>query len=356
MTAQSTIMSLKKNALQLRRNLLEMVGVGKVGHLGGSSSLAEIVAALYFHKMKVNKNNPKDENRDRFLLSKGHAVLIQYAALAELGYFPRTEFAKVKTLAGSLQGHPDMKTPGIEAVTGSLGQGLSVGVGMALALRLDKKPCRVYVVMGDGELSEGQLWEAAMSAWKFKVDNLTGIVDCNKLQATGPTAEIFEIPDIEKKWKAFGWNVIRINGHKMEEIVDALDRAEKVKGVPTVIIANTVKGKGFSFAEGKAAFHNGSLTEEQFKQAQADLDAAAAAIEKQAAKKPAAKKAPAVKQAVKKPAAAKPAGKKPAAKKPAAEKPVKRPAAKKPAAAKPAGKKPAAKKPAAKKTTAKKRG
>jgi transketolase len=329
MSDKSTITSLKKTALQLRRNLLEMIGVGKVGHLGGSSSLAEIVAALYFHKMKVNKDNPKDENRDRFLLSKGHAVLIQYAALAELGYFPKSEFAKVKTLAGALQGHPDMKTPGIEAVTGSLGQGLSVGVGMALALRLDKKPNRVYVIMGDGELSEGQLWEAAMSAWKFKVDNLTGIIDCNKLQATGPTCEIFEIPDIEKKWKAFGWNVIKINGHKMEEVVDALDKATKTKGVPTVIIANTVKGKGFSFAEGKAAFHNGSLTEEQFKQAQADLDAAAAAIEKEAAKKPAVKKAAAVK-----PAAKKPAGKQPADKKPAAMAAAKKPAPKKTAAKK----------------------
>jgi transketolase len=280
MTSQSTITSLGKTAVQLRRNLLEMVGVGKVGHLGGSSSLAEIVAALYFHKMKVNKDNPGDENRDRFLLSKGHAVLIQYAALGELGFFSRSEFAKVKSLAGNLQGHPDMKTPGIEAVTGSLGQGLSIAVGMALALRLDKKTNRVYVVMGDGELSEGQLWEAAMAAWKFKVDNLTGIVDCNKLQATGPTCEIFEIPDIAKKWEAFGWNVLQIDGHNMREIVDALDKAETVKGVPTVIVANTVKGKGFSFAENVAAFHNGSLTEDQFKQAQADLDAAAAAIDK----------------------------------------------------------------------------
>ncbi|MDR1315774.1 MAG: transketolase [Spirochaetales bacterium] len=338
MTDTGTITSLKKTALQLRRNLLEMLGVGKVGHLGGSSSLAEIVAALYFHKMKVNRNNPKDENRDRFLLSKGHAVLIQYAALAELGYFPKSEFAKVKSLAGTLQGHPDMKIPGIEAVTGSLGQGLSIGVGMALALRLDKKPNRVYVIMGDGELSEGQLWEAAMAAWKFKVDNLTGIVDCNKLQATGPTSEIFEIPDIEKKWKAFGWNVIKINGHKMEEIVAALDAAGKVRGVPTVIIANTVKGKGFSFAEGKAAFHNGSLTEEQFRQAQADFDAAALAIEKEAAKS--AVKKPAVKKAAEK----KPAAKKPALKKAAEKKPIKKPVAKKTAVKKPSPKKTAAKK------------
>ena len=170
--------------------------------------------------------------------------------------------------------------------------------------------------MGDGELSEGQLWEAAMAAWKFKVDNLTGIVDCNKLQAMGPTREIFEIPDIEKKWKAFGWNVLRINGHKVEEVVAALDKAAKVKKVPTVIIADTIKGKGFSFAEGNAAFHNGSLTEEQFKQAQKNLDAVAAAI----AAEEAGKKGAVKKTAAKKPAAKKSAAKKPAKKKPAARK------------------------------------
>jgi transketolase len=340
MSAQNTIVSIQKSALQLRRNLLEMVGVGKAGHLGGSSSLAEIVAALYFHKMKVNTANPKDEARDRFLLSKGHAVLIQYAALGELGFFPRSEFGKVKTLAGALQGHPDMKTPGIEAVTGSLGQGLSIAVGMALALRLDKKPNRVYVVMGDGELSEGQLWEAAMAAWRFKVDNLVGIVDRNKIQATGPCKEIFDIPDIAKKWQAFGWNVLEINGHDVGQILEALAKAEKKKGVPTVIIANTVKGKGFSFAENNAAFHNGILTEELFKKAEADLAKAQAAIER-AAKKP----------AVKKPAAQKPSEKKPAGKKAAAgakKSAAQKPAEKKPAAQKPGVKKPA-KKPAAKK-------
>lgn len=280
MTAQSTIKTLKKTALQLRFNLLEMVGVGKAGHLGGSSSLAEIVAVLYFHTMKINKANPKDETRDRFLLSKGHAVLIQYAALGELGFFPKSEFGKVKTLAGSLQGHPDMKTPGIEAVTGSLGQGLSIGVGMALTFKLDKKPNRVYVAMGDGELSEGQLWEAAMAAWKFKVDNLVGFVDCNRIQATGPTCEIFDIPDIAKKWAAFGWNVLEIDGHDVGQIIDALDKAGTLKGRPTVIIANTVKGKDFSFAENNAAFHNGILTEELFAKAKAELEARAAELDK----------------------------------------------------------------------------
>jgi transketolase len=280
MIEQSTINSLEKTALQLRYSLLEMVGVGKAGHLGGSSSMAEIISVLYFHKMKINKSNPKDETRDRFLLSKGHAVLIQYAALGELGYFPKSEFKKVKTLGGALQGHPDMSTPGIEAVTGSLGQGLSIGVGLALSFRLNKMPNRVYVAMGDGELSEGQLWEAAMAAWKFKIDNLVGIVDCNKIQATGHCCEIFDIPDIMKKWDAFGWNVIEVDGHNIAELINAFVDAEKVKGKPTVIIAHTIKGKGFSFAENNAAYHNAILTEELFQQGKADLDKLAAKIGK----------------------------------------------------------------------------
>ena len=188
-----------------------MIGVGKAGHLGGSVSLGEIVATLYFHQMRFDPKRITDPNRDRFLLSKGHAVLIQYAALIEHGVIPRAEIKQVKTLAGLLQGHPDMaKTPGMEAVTGSLGQGLSIGVGMALGLRLDQRPSRVYVIMGDGELSEGQLWEAAMAAPRFQVDNLTGIVDRNRIQATGPTKEVFDIPDIEKKWESFGWHVITV--------------------------------------------------------------------------------------------------------------------------------------------------
>ena len=273
MTSPKTIRKLEKIALQLRFDLLEMIGVGKAGHLGGSSSLAEVAASLYFHKMKFDPRNVKDPNRDRFILSKGHAVLIQYAALTELGVIPREELRKVKTLTGVLQGHPDMvMTPGIEAVTGSLGQGLSIGLGMALAFRLDGRPSRVFVVMGDGELSEGQLWEAAMAAAKFKVDNLVGILDRNRVQATGPTKEIFDIPDLAEKWKAFGWHVITIDGHDVKEILKALDAAETVKGKPVLIIADTVKGKDFSFAEHNAAFHNGILTEDLLRQGLADLE------------------------------------------------------------------------------------
>jgi transketolase len=281
MVNNDTVKRLRSMAMQLRADVVEMIGVGKAGHLGGSVSLGEIVATLYFHQMRFDPKRITDPNRDRFLLSKGHAVLIQYAALIELGVIPRAEIKQVKTLAGLLQGHPDMaKTPGMEAVTGSLGQGLSIGVGMALGLRLDQRPSRVYVIMGDGELSEGQLWEAAMAAPRFQVDNLTGIVDRNRVQATGPTKDIFDIPNIEQKWEAFGWHVITVNGHDVAAVIAALEAAEKVKGRPTVIVADTVKGKDISFAENNAAFHNGIMTEEQYRQAMAELEARRAEIER----------------------------------------------------------------------------
>jgi len=281
MVNNDTVKRLRSMAMQLRADVVEMIGVGKAGHLGGSVSLGEIVATLYFHQMRLDPKRITDPNRDRFLLSKGHAVLIQYAALIELGVIPRAEIKQVKTLAGLLQGHPDMaKTPGMEAVTGSLGQGLSIGVGMALGLRLDQRPSRVFVIMGDGELSEGQLWEAAMAAPRFQVDNLTGIVDRNRVQATGPTKDIFDIPNIEQKWEAFGWHVITVNGHDVAAVIAALEAAEQVKGRPTVIVADTVKGKDISFAENNAAFHNGIMTEEQYRQAMAELDARRAEIER----------------------------------------------------------------------------
>jgi transketolase len=278
MASENVITEIKSMALTLRYDLLEMIGVGVAGHLGGSSSLAETVAALYFHKMNFSVAKLKDPDRDRLVLSKGHAALIQYAALCELGCFPREELKRVKTLDGLLQGHPDLTIPGVEAVTGSLGQGLSISLGMALALRLDKSPARVYVIMGDGEQSEGQLWEAAMAAANFKVDNLTAFLDWNKVQATGPTRNIFSIPDLDKKWSAFGWNVISADGHDPAQILEALEKAASVKGRPSIIILDTVKGKGFSFAEGNAAFHNGILTEEVYKQALAELDAAKAGL------------------------------------------------------------------------------
>lgn len=278
MADAKVITEIKSMALKLRYDLLEMIGIGVAGHLGGSSSLAETVAALYFHKMNFSAGKLKDPGRDRLVLSKGHAALIQYAALCEMGCFPREELKRVKTLNGLLQGHPDLTIPGIEAVTGSLGQGLSISLGMALALRLNKSPARVYTVMGDGEQSEGQLWEAAMAAANFKVDNLTAFLDWNKVQATGPTKDIFSIPDLDKKWDAFGWNVISAEGHDPAGILEAIDKAGSVKGKPSIIILNTVKGKGFSFAEGNAAFHNGIMNEELYRQASAELDAAKAGL------------------------------------------------------------------------------
>ncbi|WP_337997026.1 transketolase [Oleispirillum naphthae] len=278
MADQALIKDLEAKAVQLRCNVLEMIGIGKAGHWGGSASLAEAMAVLYFHVMNVDAKAPKAPDRDRLLLSKGHGALIQYAALCELGYFPREEMQRVKSLNGLLQGHPDLSIPGVEAVTGSLGQGLSIGVGMALALRLDKKASRVYVVMGDGEQSEGQLWEAAMAASNFKLDNLTAFLDWNKIQATGRTEDVFKIPDLDKKWASFGWEVFSVDGHDVEKLLAAVDKAKAVKGRPTLVILDTVKGKGVSFAENTPAYHNGTFDEARFTLAMAELEARKAAL------------------------------------------------------------------------------
>ena len=269
---EKLIEGLKKKAQKLRRDVIISMGVGVAGHIGGSNSSADIVAALYFYKMKHDPKNPKWKERDRFLLSKGHVGILQYAALAESGYFPVEDLKHTKEIGSYLQGHPDVqKTPGIEAGTGSLGQGLSIGLGMALGQRLDHLDSRTYVLVGDGEIAEGQIWEAAMAASAFKADNLTAIVDRNRLQANGRTKERFDTGDIMAKFLSFGWHVIEINGHDMREILGALDEAEMVKGVPTAIIANTVKGKGVSFAENVVGYHNGMLTEETYRQALQEL-------------------------------------------------------------------------------------
>ena len=265
--SENELRELRRIAADLRADLIEMIPAGKVGHLGGSSSIMDVTAALYFKHMKVY-DDPKDPRRDRCVFSKGHAVLAQYAAFAELGYVSREDLRKVKTLDGTLQGHPDMDhTPGIEAVTGSLGQGLSVALGMALGLRLDGSDSRVYCIVGDGELDEGQIWEAAMAGAAHKADNLTAIIDRNGVQATDTVANVLPNGQIREKWEAFGWNAIEIDGHDMDAILNALDEAKACKGRPTAIIANTVKGKGFPFAEGKAAYHNAALTEEEYQQA-----------------------------------------------------------------------------------------
>lgn len=263
------IRNLEAKTKTLRRDVILSIGQGKFGHLGGSYSAAEIVAALYFYKMKLDPKNPKKPDRDRFLLSKGHVAILQYSALAELGFFPKGELENTKNIGSMLQGHPDLlKTPGIEASTGSLGQGLSIGLGMALGLRLDKIKAKVYVLMGDGEQAEGQIWEAAMAAGIFKADNLVAILDRNKVQAMGRTADRFPIDKFREKWSAFNWRVIEIDGHNMAEVVSALDQADEPCGQPTVIISDTVKGKGFIPAEeNEAGFHNVLMTEDLYRQA-----------------------------------------------------------------------------------------
>ena len=269
---EKLIKILEDKAQKLRRDVVISIGVGVAGHIGGSNSSADIVAALYFHKMRHDPKHPEWRERDRFLLSKGHVGILQYAALAESGYFPVEDLKHTKEIGSYLQGHPDVqKTPGIEAGTGSLGQGLSIGLGMALGLKLDRLDSRTYVLVGDGEIAEGQIWEAAMAASAFKADNLVAIVDRNRLQANGRTKERFDTGDIMAKFLSFGWHVIEINGHDMREILSALDEAETVKGVPTAIIANTVKGKGVSFAENVVGYHNGMLTEETYRQALLEL-------------------------------------------------------------------------------------
>ena len=262
-------------ARKLRQHILEMVGgeSGRGGHLGGSNSAADIVAALYFHKMKVNPERPKDDNRDRFLLSKGHAALVQYAALAERGFFPKEELKNVKAIGAMLQGHPDLTTtPGIEANTGSLGMGLSIGLGIALGMRLDENPHKVYVIIGDGELAEGQIWEAAMAAAHYKMNKIVAIIDHNKLQAMGPTVKRMEIGNLREKFDSFGWHTIEVNGHNIADICAALDTADDVTDKPVMIIADTIKGKGVSYAEGQPPFHNvPSLTPEQYEIAAGEL-------------------------------------------------------------------------------------
>ena len=266
--AKAKAAELEKTAKKLRYDIIKMIGAGKPGHLGGSCSVADIVAVLYFHKMRHDPANPKWAERDRFLLSKGHAALAQYAALAECGYFPMEELETLKELGSILQGHPDMlKTPGIEANTGSLGQGLSMACGMALAGKLDKLDYKVYCILGDGEIAEGQIWEASMTASCYKLDNLVAILDKNGVQAMGPIVERYDTNPHGEKWKAFGWEVMEIDGHDVKQIADALDKADEVKGRPVMIVANTVKGKGVPFAEGKAAFHHGMMTQEQYETA-----------------------------------------------------------------------------------------
>ena len=265
------IESLREKARRIRLGIIDALGIGNRGHLGGSMSCADVVAGLYFYKMRHSPDKRTDPNRDRFIMSKGHSVLTQYAALAEAGYFEKAVLSTTKSLGSILQGHPEHTTPGIEANTGSLGQGLSVGVGMALAGKVDARDYRVYVIVGDGELAEGQIWEAAIAANHYALDNLTVIIDTNGIQAMGKTRDRYDIHNISGRFAAFGWKTFEIDGHDIADVVTALDAASVIKERPSVIIARTIKGKGVSFAENTHNYHNNLLTVEEREKAVASI-------------------------------------------------------------------------------------
>jgi len=259
-----TISELEQKAKEIRRWVIKMLAEAGSGHPGGSLSCADIITAIYFKIMKHRPNDPKWPDRDRFVLSKGHACPTLYAALALSGYFPTSELMRLRKLDSFLQGHTDMlATPGVEMSTGSLGQGLSVAGGMALAGKLDNKNFTVYVVLGDGEIQEGQIWEAAMACAHYKLDNLCAFLDYNTLQIDGPVAEVMGIEPVVDKFKAFGWHTIEIDGHKMEEIIQATNEAKNTNGKPTMVVAHTIKGKGVSFMEGKVGYHGVAPTKEE---------------------------------------------------------------------------------------------
>jgi len=261
-------------AYKIRKHAIDAVYNAASGHPGGSLSIAEIMSVLYFYKMNVNVNNPKNPDRDRFVLSKGHCAPALYGTLAEKGFFPKEDIKTFRQADSYLQGHPDMKgVPGVDMSTGSLGQGICAANGMALAAKLNNKDYRVYAIMGDGELEEGQVWEAAMFAAHYKLDNLTAFVDLNYLQIDGDVREVMNPTPVDKKFEAFNWNVITIDAHDVEAIDNAIETAKTVKGKPTVIICLSTKGKGVSFMENNAAWHGSAPNKEQYEQATGELNA-----------------------------------------------------------------------------------
>lgn len=267
-----TIQMLETKANLIRRHVIKMTFTAQSGHPGGSLSYTDVITALFFKVMNHRPNDPQWEDRDKFVLSKGHAAPAYYAALAESGYFPVEDLLSIRKLGSHLQGHPcRVKTPGVEMSTGSLGQGLSVANGMALAAKLDRKQTRIFCLMGDGELQEGQNWEAAMLASHYKIDNLTAFIDRNKMQIDGPTEQVMSLEPLADKWKAFGWNVLEINGHDMRQILEACEKAKQTTGKPSVIIANTTKGKGVSFMEGAVAFHGKAPNQDEYRIALKEL-------------------------------------------------------------------------------------
>lgn len=282
MADKKRVANLKLQAAKCRQNVLRMVRAGEHGHVGGALSSLDIVTALYFDKMNVDPENPKMEDRDRFLLSAGHKCLAQYAVLAEKGFFDKEVLDTYGKLAAKIPGHPDMhKLPGVEANTGALGHGMSIANGMAMAGKLDGKDYKVYAITGDGELPEGSNWEAAAAAAKFGLDNLVVFVDNNGLQISGDVTKVMDMRPIDEKFKAFGWAVKYIDGNDMNQILDALDSIPEEKGKPTMILCDTVKAKGLSFGENKAGFHFWNATEELLDQAEKEMAELVSKLEKE---------------------------------------------------------------------------
>lgn len=271
---------LSLKAAQVRSLAMDAVFSAASGHIGGSLSVADILTVLYFHTMKVDPEAPQAPDRDRLVLSKGHTTPALYATLALKGYFPVEELKLFRSVEGHYSGHPDMvHVPGVDMSTGSLGQGISAAVGMALAGQMDGKDHRIYAVLGDGEVEEGQVWEAAMAAAKYHLDNLCAVVDVNGLQIDGKTADVMPSEPLDKKFEAFNWNVIQVDGHDIAAVAAAFEAAKKGKGKPTVILARTVKGKGVSFMEGDAGWHGKAPNAEQYEKAHAELEAKIAELE-----------------------------------------------------------------------------
>ena len=270
---ENKLVELSRMSTKIRKEILKMVYQAGSGHPGGSLSITDIMVGLYFSEMRINVSDPKDLNRDRFVLSKGHCAPALYAILKEKGLITQEDTDNLRKINGILQGHPDMKhTPGVDMTTGSLGQGISTAVGMALSGKLDNRDYRVYTILGDGEIEEGQVWEAAMSAAHYKLDNLCVIVDNNNLQIDGAISDVMNSYPIDEKFKAFGFNVIQIDGHNFEEILNAFDNAKIYKGKPSLILAKTIKGKGVSFMENDAGWHGKAPNQEQYEQAIKELD------------------------------------------------------------------------------------
>ena len=266
------IKELKKKAIEIRKDILKMLNAAGSGHTGGSLSIVEILVALYYYALKNDPKNPKWKERDRFLLSKGHACPALYACLAEKGYFNKEDLMTLRKMGSQLQGHPQLGLPGIEISSGSLGQGLSIANGIGLAARLDKSDIRIYCLMGDGETNEGQVWEAAMTASHYKLDNICAIIDFNNLQIDGFCCDVKDMVSYVDKWKDFGWNTIETDGHDVEKLMDAFDKAKTAKEEPTVIIAHTIKGKGVSFIENKVEWHGIAPKKEEYERAIKELD------------------------------------------------------------------------------------